>query len=120
MKARDGWHIARDGATVTVSRKRSARFDLAEAAWIPGDDLIRSRLAHQIRQDMWRRLQRQRGFCPAVRVTAQDGGYAIVAGGAIAGRVTDRARAVIADMLQDPTLRARWIRNATRKQAAAH
>lgn len=115
--ARDGWHIARDGATLTLSRKREARFDLAEAAWIPGQDLIRARLANQIRQDMWRRLQRLRGFCPAVRVTAQDGGFAIVAGGAVSGPVTARARAIIADMLQDPDLRTRWIANAQKSAA---
>lgn len=112
MRARNGWHIDRDGATLTLSRMRDARFDLAEAAFFPGEDLIRSRLAHQIRQDMWRRLQRLRGFCPAVRVTAQEGGFAVVAGGAIEGRVTDRARTVIADMLQDPALRQRWIKNS--------
>lgn len=112
MRARDGWYIARDGATLTLSRMRTARFDLAEAGFFPGENLIRSRLAHQIRQDMWRKLQRLRGFCPAVRVTAQEGGFAVVAGGAIEGRVTERARTIVADMLQDPTLRARWIKNA--------
>lgn len=110
--ARNGWHIARDGDTLTLSRKRIARFDLVEVAWLPGEGLVRSRIAHQIRQDMWRELQRLRGFCPAVRVTAQPGGVAILAGGAVEGAVTAHAREAIADLLNDPTLRARWIKNA--------
>jgi hypothetical protein len=115
MRARDGWHIARVGDTLTLSRMRTARFDLAEVTFIPGENLVRSRIAHQIRQDMWRRLQRLRGFCPAVRVTAQAGGLAILAGGAIEGRVTDRARETIAEVLNDPKLRARWIKNASKR-----
>ncbi|MBY4893168.1 hypothetical protein KUL25_10365 [Rhodobacteraceae bacterium N5(2021)] len=115
MRARDGWHITRDGDTLTVSRKRTARFDLAEVTFLPGEDLVRSRIAHQIRQDMWRKLQRLRGFCPAVRVTAQPGGVAILAGGAVEGTVTDRARTAIADLLGDPALRTRWVANARRR-----
>ena len=113
--ARDGWHINRDGDTLTVSRTQTARFDLAEVTFLPGDDLIRSRIAHQIRQDMWRKLQRLRGFCPAVRVTTQAGGVAVLAGGAVAGPVTDRARTAIADLLSDPALRARWVANARKR-----
>ncbi len=112
MRGRDAWHTARDGDTLTLSRKRVARFDLAEVTFLPGDGLIRSRIAHQIRQDMWRALQRLRGFCPAVRVTAQDGGVAILAGGAVDGPMTARARETVADLLSDPALRARWVQNA--------
>ncbi|GAB5448266.1 hypothetical protein [Gymnodinialimonas sp.] len=112
---RGAWHTARDGDTLTLSRKRTARFDLAEVTFLPGEDLVRSLIAHQIRQDMWRRLQRLRGFCPAVRVTTQPGGVAILAGGAVEGAVTDRARATIADLLNDPVLRTRWITNARRR-----
>lgn len=115
MRARDGWNITRDGDTLTLSRMRTARFDLAEVTFIPGDNLVRSRIAHQIRQDMWRKLQRLRGFCPAVRVTTQQGGVAVLAGGAVEGRVTPRAREAIADLLNDPVLRTRWINNASRR-----
>lgn len=114
--ARHGWHIDRDGETLTLSRQRTARFDLAEVTFLPGDGLVRSLIAHQVRQDMWRKLQRLRGFCPAVRVTTQPGGVAILAGGAVAGPVTDRARSAVSDLLQDPDLRARWTRNAARKR----
>lgn len=112
---RGAWHTARDGDTVTVSRKRTAEFDLAEVTFLPGEGLLRSRIAHQIRQDMWRELQRLRGFCPAVRVTTQPGGVAVLAGGAVAGPVTARARARLADLLNDPEMRARWVKNAKRK-----
>ncbi len=115
MRARDGWHIARDGDTLTLSRMRKARFDLAEVTFLPGEGLVRSRIAHQIRQDMWRKLQRLRGFCPAVRVTTQQGGVAVLAGGAVEGRVTPRAREAIAEILNDPVARTRWISNASRR-----
>ncbi|WP_341862283.1 hypothetical protein [Gymnodinialimonas sp. 57CJ19] len=113
--ARHGWHIDRDGDTLTLSRQRTARFDLAEVTFLPGDDLVRALIAHQIRQDMWRKLQRLRGFCPAVRVTTQPGGVAVLAGGAVAGPVTDRARTQIADILNDPALRIRWVTNARKR-----
>lgn len=113
--ARDAWHTARDGATLTLSRLRTARFDLAEVTFLPGEDLIRSRIAHQIRQDMWRKLQGLRGFCPAVRVTTQPGGVAVLAGGAVNGPVTDRARATVAELLSDPALRTRWVENARKR-----
>lgn len=113
--ARNGWHIARDGDTLTLSRKRTARFDLAEVTFLPGEDLARSLIAHQIRQDMWRTLQRLRGFCPAVRVTTQPGGVAVLAGGAVEGPISDRARATISDLLNDPALRRRWVTNARKR-----
>lgn len=113
--ARNGWHIKRDGDTLTLSRKRTARFDLAEVTFLPGSDLARSLIAHQIRQDMWRKLQRLRGFCPAVRVTTQPGGVAVLAGGAVDGPITDRARTAISEMLNDPSMQARWIANARRR-----
>lgn len=113
--ARNGWHIARDGDTLTLSRKRTARFDLAEVTFLPGEDLGRTLIAHQIRQDMWRKLQRLRGFCPAVRVTTQPGGVAVLAGGAVEGPVTERARSQIVDLLSDPDLRSRWIKNARKR-----
>ena len=112
---RGAWHTARDGDTVTVSRKRTARFDLAEVTFLPGEGLARSLIAHQIRQDMWRKLQRLRGFCPAVRVTAQPGGVAVLAGGAVEGPITDRARAQVGELLADPALRDRWVRNARKR-----
>ncbi len=113
--ARDAWHITRDERTLTLSRTRDVRFDLAQLSFIPGEGLSRSRLAHQIRQDMWRKLQRLRGFSPAVRITVQDGGMAVLAGGAVNGPVTRRAAETIADMLDDPDLRARWIKHARRR-----
>lgn len=112
---RGAWHTSRDGDTITVSRKRTAQFDLAEVTFLPGEGLARGLVAHQIRQDMWRKLQRLRGFCPAVRVTTQPGGVAVLAGGAVEGPVTDRARSQLADLLGDPALRERWVSNARKR-----
>ena len=98
---------------MTVSRALPARFDVSARAEFPL--VARARLAHQIRQDMWRKLQRLRGFCPAVRVTAQPGGVAVLAGGAVEGPITDRARAQVGELLADPALRDRWVRNARKR-----
>jgi hypothetical protein len=88
---------------------------LAEVTFLPGENLVRSLIAHQIRQDMWRRLQGLRGFCPAVRVTTQPGGVAVLAGGAVNGPVTDRARIAVSEVLSDPALRTRWITHARKR-----
>ncbi len=107
--ARGGWHSLRDGATLTVSRACPVRFDLAVETRFDDPGLRRGRIAHQIRQDMWRCLQNTRGFRPAVRVTRTPTGLDVVAGGALDGRVTARMRADLAALLADPVLRRRWI-----------
>ena len=108
---RNGWHVERTDAAVTVSRGRPVRFDLAVEARFPV--MGRERLARQIRQDMWRALQRLRGFRPAVQVMRDGGGLRVVAGGAVdAPFPRQRAEAVIRDILETPANRARWQRFA--------
>lgn len=106
------WHITHDGPTLTLSRTPTPRFDVEASARFP--DANRRRLASQIRQDMWRRLQRLRGFRPVVEITRDAHGLAVRAGGAIDGRVPPAARAALHDLLSDPGLRARWLRCARR------
>jgi len=107
----DGWHILREGACVTVARHLPVRFDVAaEAAFPP---VGRLRLATQVRQDLWRMLQRVRGFSPVIMVEARDGGLWLRAGGRVSGpapvaRLNDR----IAAVLNDADHRARWIAHA--------
>lgn len=107
-----GWHVLREDDAVTVARSASPRWDVAVDATLPSV-VSPARLAHQIRQDMWRRLQRVRGFRPAVRVACTSGACAVRAGGEVAG-VFPRAQTedVIADLLASPAHRARWVAHA--------
>ncbi len=109
--ARDGWHVLRDAGSVTVTRRLPLRWDVAAQATLPRAG--RLRVAHQVRQDLWRRLRDLRGFAPAVRVTHAGTGLAVQAGGRVEGPF-DRAvvEARIADLLADPAARARWLRCA--------
>lgn len=111
------WHIVQDGDALTLARHLPARFDvMAETIVANGAP---KRLAHQVRQDMWRALQNLRGFSPVVQVTRLAEGHLIRAGGAVAGRFNKaKTEAVIADLLADPVLRARWMRFATRAEGA--
>ena len=80
----------------------------------------RSWHAHQIRQDMWRKLQGMRGFSPVVEVTATGPGSGqalrVRAGGQVMGRVPSNAAGLIADVLENPADRARWQRHAVRRR----
>ncbi|MFU8777565.1 MAG: hypothetical protein ACNA7M_07825, partial [Roseovarius sp.] len=71
------------------------------------------RLAHLVRQDLWRALQSLRGYAPAVRVCQDAEAMHVRAGGAVTGRF-DRARceALIAQVLEDAGNRARWMGRA--------
>ena len=108
--SRCAWHILRDGDgdAVTVTRVQPVRWDVAAETRLP--DARPLRVAHQVRQDVWRALRRQRGFAPAVEVRRSASGLLVRAGGRIsaphdAKRLIDRLR----DVLDDPPRRARWI-----------
>ncbi|PRY25056.1 hypothetical protein CLV78_102233 [Aliiruegeria haliotis] len=109
--SRDRWHIRRDGPVLTLARRLPARFDVAVATELPPGG--RQRVASQIRQDLWRALQHQRGFSPVVEVTTIAGGLRVRAGGRVDGAFSrcaleGRIRAV----LEDPARRDRWCRVA--------
>lgn len=115
MKAR--WHIQRTPGQVVLSRQLPARFDIAADSFLPcaqSDALSLTRLAHQIRQDLWRALQSLRGFSPVVQITEQGQGLQIRAGGRApaprAATLPDR----ILEVLEDPARQARWLRHAAR------
>jgi hypothetical protein len=108
---RGGWHILRDGDTVTVARRLPVRFDLRATAAFP--PAARLRLAHQVRQDLWRTLRDLRGFRPVVRVRTDAAGLCITAGGDVAGPFPRaQAEARISALLHDPRTRARWLAHA--------
>ena len=109
MVRRNRWHIERDGAVLTLARRRPARFDLSVSARLPEGS--RLRVARQIRQDLWRALQSLRGFSPVVRVVRHADGLEITAGGQVDGPFPKaKAEATIAEVLENPANRARWAR----------
>lgn len=110
--SRSQWHILRDGPRVTVARHLPVRFDVLAETVLPLAG--RLRVAQQIRQDLWRALQRQRGFSPVVEVSEAADGLVVRAGGRVLAARFDRARlaARIADVLEDGTNRRRWVRMA--------
>ena len=112
------WHINRTETALTLSRCSDVRWDIAVQAVLP--PVRKARLAHQIRQDMWRKLQTLRGFCPAVRVEEDGAHLRITAGGDIASRSFPKTRAEeqIKDLFEDSARVARWLRHA--KQEVAH
>lgn len=107
---RSRWHVIEDeDGALTVTRRLPVRFDLAVETILDGTT-GRRRLAHLVRQDLWRSLQSLRGFAPAVQVCRDGAVMQVRAGGAVAGRF-DRAacEALIARVLEDAANRARWM-----------
>ncbi|WP_276716672.1 hypothetical protein [Pseudooceanicola nitratireducens] len=117
---RNTWHMARDADTLTLARHLPARFDVVARADLSGDaGLSLGRLAYQVRQDVWRGLQRVRGFSPVVRVTRAAHGVTIEAGGRLAApRAAGGAEAALSDILTNPANRARWMTQAAKGHSA--
>ncbi|WP_226626917.1 hypothetical protein [Alloyangia pacifica] len=104
-----GWHMQREGEVVTLARRSPARFDLRVETLLPPVARL-ERLAHQVRQDMWRALRDLRGFAPVVRVQPCAGGVTVEAGGEVAGALPRKVvEARIAEVLEDRGNRARWV-----------
>lgn len=106
---RGGWHIL-PGEPLVLTRRLPPRFDVAAEANFNATS--RRRLAHQIRQDLWRALQDVRGFSPVIQVSREEEGLAVKAGGRVEGRVHPGLNDRIARLLADPALRQRWERHA--------
>ena len=102
-----GWHILRDGDRLTLARHLPARFDVAARTVLPLADPLR--LAHQIRQDMWRALQRVRGFSPVVEICAAEEAAHVRAGGRVIGVIPPATDRKIREVLENPHHRARWL-----------
>jgi hypothetical protein len=107
--SRDRWYITHDGDALTLARRLPVRFDLSVSTKLPEGS--RFRVAQQVRQDVWRALQNLRGFAPVVRVERCEGGLEVTAGGQVDGPFSKaHAEAKIADVLENPANRARWVR----------
>lgn len=110
---RTRWHIL-GGEPLILTRRLPPRFDVVAETAFP--EVPRRRLAHQVRQDVWRALRDLRGFSPVVEVATEGQGLRLRAGGRVDGGHVDRATAEsrIADVLACPDRRARWRRHALR------
>jgi len=108
---------------VTVARRVPARFDVVAEAKLPlhGAGASKQRVAQQVRQDLWRALQDQRGFSPVVEVRDASDALLIRAGGQCDCPVARQSLEYrIADLLNDAVKRTRWVRFAQRQKEAAH
>jgi hypothetical protein len=101
------WHIQREATRMTLARHLPVRFDVAASAQFPV--VSKTRLAQQIRQDLWRRLQNVRGFSPVVQIEQADGVLNVTAGGRAAYPVSRGLEAKIETLLNDASKRRRWI-----------
>jgi hypothetical protein len=111
MSAR--WHILRTEGSLTLCRQQPPRFDVIAHTELPLVDSVK--VAHQIRQDMWRAVQKVRGFSPVVTVTQSGEALQIAAGGRVSGTVPETLSAQILAVLENPEKRARWVRHAQRR-----
>lgn len=110
--SRNRWHILTTDDALIVARHLPVRFDVMASTRLRATR--RLRLAHQVRQDIWRGLQRLRGFAPVVRVSGGDGVLEVCAGGQVDGAFPKaRSEAQIAEILNCPRNRARWQRWAS-------
>ncbi|MEL6424025.1 MAG: hypothetical protein AAGK98_09880 [Pseudomonadota bacterium] len=115
------WHTVREGDTLTLGRRAGMRFDVvAEAEWMLAAaparaDAFRLRLAHQVRQDVWRALQRVRGLTPVVSVSTEVLRVHVRAGADLSGgRPTARLGETLGALLADSARIARWTVTAQR------
>ncbi|SLN47261.1 hypothetical protein [Roseisalinus antarcticus] len=115
--ARRDWHMTEIEGGVALSRTGRGRLDVLAETVLPA--ARPGRVAHQVRQDVWRALRRVRGFSPVVHVQRLGGELRVVAGGQVSGRVPPDASARIAAVLADRGNRARWVAHAGRGEPRA-
>ncbi|WP_299730082.1 hypothetical protein [uncultured Tateyamaria sp.] len=104
------WHIVEEAGEMTLCRQLPPRFDVAASAHLP--PARPARLAHQIRQDLWRALANVRGFSPVVRLAPSDTGWRVTAGGRVMGRISPSVESTNDALLNDASKRARWVKSA--------
>ena len=100
------WIIEQSENSVLVTRRKPVRWDVQATTRLPRCHPLR--LAHQIRQDMWRELRKVKGFCPAVEITLGDV-FEVRAGGRVARHIPPRANERIENLLNRDANRRRWV-----------
>jgi hypothetical protein len=108
--SRKRWHILREGEVVTLTRALPPRFDVVASTVLP--DARRVRLAHQVRQDIWRALRAVRGFSPVVEVVRREGALHVRAGGRVAPPIAAGLTGRLSEVLEDAATRQRWLTHA--------
>jgi len=102
----DRWMINRTEDRVLVTRHKPVVWDVEAVTEFPKCHPLR--LAHQVRQDLWRELRKIRGFAPAVEITLGET-FRIRAGGRVARHLPPRTGERIERLLENPRNRARWL-----------
>lgn len=106
-KRRNGWHELLDGARYVLARDWPPRFDVVACAAFP--KVRPSRLAHQVRQDLWRAMKHLRGFSPVLQIVTEDEGLMLWAGGRVLRPTPSDTAERIQVLLDNPVHRARWV-----------
>ena len=116
---RGNWFEIYDGPCFTVARRLPARFDISREVLMPL--MSAPRLAHQIRQDMWRKLQSIRGFLPVVEITHRGAHLHIRAGGELTCPAPfERSGDRIFDVLSNRDNHWRWAGFAAARYPRGH
>jgi hypothetical protein len=115
---RRNWHILTEGDALVLARRVPVRMDFAATADFPACN--RLLLAQQIRQDIWRRLQRLKGYAPVVRIHRDGDRLQVTAGGQVDGAIPSDLSDQVAEILNTPALRQRWIAHAARTREGQH
>lgn len=100
------WSITPTPEGMRLHRPGRQRLDFAASATI--SHARPKRLAHQIRQDLWRALQNLKGFSPVVEIS----GDTVRAGGQVDGPIPPTAQSTAQALLDSPKHRRRWLRHA--------
>ena len=113
---RGKWHMFFDSGVLVHTRRIPARFDvMSETVLVGGGGFSVTRIARQVRQDVWRALRAQRGFSPVIHIAIKDANLSIKAGGQIDGVFSrPRLEMILRDILNDPARRTRWANYARR------
>jgi len=119
-----GWTLHHSGGETTLDRSGfRGRWDVRVDRDLAIDSVaghergrIRGRIAHQVRQDVWRALRTVRGFVPRVTVSERIDGVTVAAGGALLTGSADRPsiEGALRRVLENTANRRRWVHHAIR------
>ena len=116
---RGNWFEIYDGPCFTLARRLPARFDISREISMPL--MSAPRLARQIRQDIWRKLQSIRGFLPVVEITDRGAHLHIRAGGELPCPAPfERSGEWIFDVLSNRDNQRRWAAFAAARGPHCH
>ena len=113
------WFEIYDGPCFTLARRLPARFDISSEVLMPL--MSAPRLAYQIRQDIWRKLQSIRGFLPVVEINHRGAHLHVRAGGELTCPAPfERSCERIFDVLSNRDNQQRWAGFAAARQPKGH